>query len=394
MVPLTVDIRISDEKDWDTLEALLPHVSRISDLSLTGRSPAEDMAKRLPGFFSSNLTSLTLKKTSWSAIGILRSNKIPAPPLFQNFSNLKSLHLTRVPLYPALYNIPSLVKLQLISYAIPFGSFIRFLESNSALEIVTLSLEFVKGSVSTVPERVVALPQLRHLAFTCDNAIDARGLLSWLSLPRSIKIEVHGSHHDPCFDSTSYLPSPPTHIQDLLTPITTVKYRDSERVLHLSNNHSSLYLSARGDSSKLYGELDLFATRTVREFHLLPPQHHYCGIPDHLPEALERLPALEALVISGTSIYPGALSALSREPILCRSLKTIALFDCEVTQRMITELEKMVAERQGRSVAARLHRVVIVNDSRELPNLKLVKQLQGFITCVDVGVGKELPQLL
>ena len=162
MAPLTVDISESViGEGWDSLQPLLPHVSRISDLSLTGHSPMKDVADKLPGFFSPmpNLTSLKLEQTV-KTVGSFPPNGIPIPPLFQNVSKLKTLHLTRAPLYPPLLNVSSLVELNLIDYIIPFGSFIGFLESNIALEIIILKLGFIKDSVLTSPERMVSLPRI------------------------------------------------------------------------------------------------------------------------------------------------------------------------------------------------------------------------------------------
>ena len=80
-------------------------------------------------------------------------------------------------------------------------------------------------------------------------------------------------------------------------------------------------------------------------------------------------------------------------PILCPSLKTIAFFDCEINGGTIRELEVVLAERK-KSAAARLHRVVILNNTRALQDLQSIHQLRKFVPCVDVGVGDKLPNLL
>jgi len=84
---------------------------------------------------------------------------------------------------------------------------------------------------------------------------------------------------------------------------------------------------------------------------------------------------------------------LTKKPILCRSLKTVAFLNCKVTGEVIKELEEIATEREH-SMAARLHRVVIVNDKLELPDFDFVKRLQRFVPHVDVGIGDELPDLM
>lgn len=211
---MTVNITASDIRgDEMFLQALLPHVSRISDLSITGYSSIDDMEIGLSDFSASSMPNLTFLELNQSVqpTQLFPSNEIPAPSLFRNVSKLESLHLTRVPLYPTLFDIPSLVELKLFGYIIHFGNFIGFLESNLTLEIVYLSLGFTKGSVSTTSERTVSLPRLQHLVLICGNPIDARGLLSCLSLPRGVDVAICASRQSSCTSLTSFLPCPPTH---------------------------------------------------------------------------------------------------------------------------------------------------------------------------------------
>ena len=402
VAPLAVKISGPDIRgDEGFLQALLPHVSRISDLSLTGYSSKKGVLDELPGFFASpmpHLTSLELKQTKQPA-ELFPPDETTTPPIFQNVSKFKSLHLTLIPLYPTLFNIPSLVELELVDYTIPFGKFIGFLESNIDLETITLRLDFVKGSVITAPERMVSLPRLRHLALTFgeENGIGARGLFSCLSLPRSVRVELH-VEPEPDSDAdiflASFLPHPPTPVHDLLARVTTIKYQVDPRELHLSGNVGSFSFHTPITSEEIYDEFSLFSTSAVREFHVRPD-----GWFDHenlvgdLPQALERLPMLEVLALSRASLLPGSLSALSTEPLLCKSLNTIAFLDCQVTQDVITELEEIATKREH-STLARLHRVVIVNDSYELPDTNSIKKLRRLVPRVDAMVGDELPDLL
>jgi len=390
-VPITVRITISDIRGDETfLQVLLPHVSRISDMFINGFSFIENLEADLPGFFAStmpNLTSLGLEQTVQPS-KLFPSDKTSPPSLFYSFSKLESLHLTRVPLYPILSRVPSLVELKLFDYTIHFGKFIGFLESNLALEIVDLGLGFVKGSVSTTPKGTVSLPRLRHLGLICDNAIDARGLLSCLSLPRGVDVEVQGSQQNSCASLPSFLPCPPTHIQDLLTPITTVK--KSRYSLRLSGSGGSFYFNPfEAPPPNAYEEFNPFATDTVREFHLLEAK----VLGNHLSRALERLPALEALGISEATLRSGSLSALIKEPLLCPSLKTIAFFGCEVTSEMIRELKGVLKKREHLTTA-RLYRVIIVIDISTWPDRDSIWQLITSVPHLDIRLGRMLPDLL
>ena len=387
-VPLTVDISISDiDGDEEFLQALLPHTSRISHLSLTEYTSVDELSDDLPGFFASpmsNLTSLELEQTEEPTIP---SSGASAPPLFQNVSKLELLHLTRTPIYPAVFNITSLVELKLVGYkgTLDFRSFIEFLDFNPNLEIVALDLQFAEGSVWIIPERTVSLPRLRSLGFTCDTAADARGLLSCLSLRRGIQIEIQGSRSNPCADLASFLPHAPTRLQQLLAPITTIKYQDSPRCFQIFSSNGRLSFRSPKTLPTSHGELKSFVTETTREFHV-----DGCH---NLTTPLELLPALEALVFSGVDRFPGSLPELTREPILCPSLKTIAFFDCKVTGEVIKELGRALAKRRD-STAARLYRVVIVNSTRPLPDFQSIRQLQNIVPCLDVRVGNKLPDLL
>ena len=393
-VPLSVKISVSDIKgDEGFLRTLIPHVSRISGLSLTGYSSMQSVADDLPGFFTSpmpSLTSLELEQTDQPAEAF-PSNDASTPPLFRNLSKLRSLHLIRTPLYPTVFSITSLVELKLVNYAAPFhfGEFIRFLHSNPNLELVILDLGFSVTSALFYSKRKISLPRLQRLVFTCGNAADASTLLSWVSLPPTSHITIQGSQSNPRNDLASFLPSPPTRIQEMLAPITAIKYCSS-RWLHIFGEGQLSFQSSKYQS-KICDGLDLFVTGAVREFHINTYSPDANG--DYLSWPLRRLPVLEALVFSEIRLPLGSLFALAKEPPLCPSLKTIAFFDCVVTEAVITELERVLAKRRD-STAARLYRVVIVNATHALPKIQLIYQLRKFVPRVDVGIGNELPDLL
>ena len=258
-VPLVVDIAVPDcKRDETFLNSLLPHVPRIGSLRLTGYSSVETVADDLPGFFASpmlRLTSLDLQQTTEPA-QLFPSDHSPLPPPFLAVSKLKSLSLTQTPLYPILFTITSLVELRLIGYTSPFhfDTFLGLLVSNPGLELVALDIQFVTDSVETPPERTVPLLRLQHLSITCSKAIDSRGLLSCVSLPRGVHLEVEITRAGQPLQLVSFLPSPPTPIQNLLAPITIIKTQLTPQELRLFGNGSVFTFRSQKTSLPVHSE--------------------------------------------------------------------------------------------------------------------------------------------
>ena len=391
VVPLSVNIKVSAIKgDEIFLQALLPHVPKISHLSLTGYPSIQKVAEALPNLFASpilNLTSLELEQTGKSAEPF-PSDESPPPPVFQHVSKLKSLHLTRTPLYPSLTSIRSLVELKLVGYTtpFPFEKFIGLLRFNPSLELVVLDIQFVGVPSWVFPARVVSLVHLRRLSFTCAQAIDAGTLISSISFPRGVSLEVISSRTQNDDELRLYLPSPPTPIQRLLAPITTIKCRNEPGMVQLYGNNSCLSFRCSKLVFGVYRSATTFSTTAVRELHVETSYFTNMSWP------LEKLPALETLILVGVTSF--SLDFLAKEPIPCPSLKTIGFFDCNLDsdRTMIRELEGVVSKRKN-SAAAWLHRVVIVCRFERLPSSTSIHRLRQFIPRVDVRIGEELPDL-
>jgi hypothetical protein len=391
-----VDIAIPDCKgDEAFLDVLLPHISRVASLRLTGHSSIEMAEDDLPSLFGApilGLTSLELQQTA-EPVQLFPPIDSPVPSIFQNVSKLESLSLTQTPLYPALFTIESLVELKLTGYTIPFqlDTFLGLLGSNPGLELVMLDIQFVTSSVEATPaSRVVPLAHLRHLSITCSKAIDSKGLLSHIGLPHGVHIELVFAQWAPSDELHSFLPLPRTPIWRLLAPITTIKTQVTPREIHYSGNSSVLTLRSTVPASNSHPELALFPVTAVREFYANIHPFRYSDSGTSL--LFKCLPALEILAISKTAFPVGLLSALTKEPILCPALKTIAFFDCAVDSDIVKRLGEAIAERGG-STAARLYRVVIVSSTGMLPDLASVQQLRRSVPCVEVRMDDKLPDL-
>ena len=397
VVPLTVGITVSDIRgDGDFLQALLPHVSRISHLSLTGYSSIENVADDLPSFFTTpmlDLTSLELEQRELPTESF-PSDETPEPPLFRDVSRLKSLHLTRTPLYPSLTSVESLVELKLIGYTIPlhFGTFIKFLRVNRDLELIVLDVLFTEtlfteALVCVLHEKTVSLPRLRQLSFACAKANHAKWLITSISFPRAVSLEVSASRANQDLDLYDSLPSLTIPIQELFTPITTIKNQNEPGVLQLYGAGSCFTFRCSGSLLDARSGFSLFSTSAVHEFHVETNSSNDLSI------SLSQLPALETLVLVGFTPYQyNSLDRLAEEPMLCPSLKTIAFFDCNLGNGVIENLERMVAKRKE-STAAWLYRIVIIRRTGALPDYRLINRLRNSVPCVDARIDEKLPDL-
>lgn len=217
--------------------------------------------------------------------------------------------------------------------------------------------------------------------------IYAKGLLSCISLPRGICLEVS------CLQWTSLgvcLPSPPMHIQGVLAPITTIRFQATPREIQVIG--SGGFLSFRCPQPQFWNpELHLLPTTSVREFHVnIAP---WTFTPAFLASLFARLPVLETLVVTNSTSWPtGIFDSLAGQPPLCPSLKTIAVLNCRFTPEAVGEFESVIAKRKG-STSTWLYQAVIVGTTETLPGHTLVQRLKQHIPCVDVRVGDKLPDL-
>lgn len=162
-------------------------------------------------------------------------------------------------------------------------------------------------------------------------------------------------------------------------------------MFELSGNGSFLSLNALGRQPTFYSGIPhLSNLSAVREFHMNIHPSPPTG--NRLSWVLERLPALETLVILETTFPPGTLCAPAGEPVLCSSLKTIAFFNCKMPEGVTKELGDVITTRRD-SLATRLYRVIFVGSDSVLPGLQVAQRLRKLVPCVEVGVDDKLPDL-
>ena len=389
VVPLTVNINISAiERDETFVEAIIPHTSRIDHLSLTGYQSIEAAANVFPTFFTSTMQDLISLALQQSSDPVELFPSISVPPAFSipwKLSRLTSLHLTRTPLYPAITSVTSLLDLKLDGYRTPFRfpEFIGFLGANPNLQSIVLDVQFEYPPSGS--EKRVSLPRLRRLSLTCAVPLDAKMLISSISLPRGVSLEVAGSSTNQCTRLDSFLPSPPTQIREILAPIMTIKYQYDPGMILFYGNDSDLSFRRSPCGFAPYPELSLFTVSTVRELHL--KTSYYLD-----PSLLSQFPALETLALVDVADFSALFVFLTAEPVVCPSLKTIAFLNCDLDYYIIRELEEKVAKRKN-STAARLYKIVIVSQTGRYLDHDFILQLRSFVPCVDVRIDDKLPDL-
>ena len=395
-MPLDVDITVSDVRsDENFLGPLLPHISKVDCLRLAGYSSIEVVANDLPDFFASpipDLSSLELQQDAEPAEAF-PLNETTIPPILQKVSKLKSLRLTRTPIYPTLFSIASLKELKLLGYANPFDfrTFVGFLRSNLDLELVVLDIQFLADSVETRFAGKVPLSRLQHLSITRSKIIDSRGLLSCISLPRGVHVEVISTCREPDASRRSFPPSLLTPIHDLLTPITTIKSQLDPQELQVLGNGSSYTFRCAWAPLDVRTVFKRFPITPVRELHIDICRWEFDD--KYLSDAIKVLPALEILAISGPAMFPvGLFSALTEEPVLCPALKTIAFLNCGISPGVVEKLGEALARRRD-STAARVYRVVIISSTATALDHTSVQQLRKSVPCVEIRVDDKLPDL-
>ena len=227
--------------------------------------------------------------------------------------------------------------------------------------------------------------RLQHLSITCSKEIDSRRLLSSISLPRGVHIEVTFNRLTPKLLIDSLLPSPLTPIYDLLTPVTIFRTRDESYGFQVFGNGSPFTLNPPSHLVGLEVAFELFPVALVREIHLGIRHFDFCG--EYVSYFIDFLPALEILTIYGAAVFPfELLSTLTEEPVVCPVLKTIAFFDCDTNSDATKQLGEALTRRRDLT-AVQVYRVVIVSSTGTMPDRASVQQLRKFVPCVEVRDG-------
>ena len=102
-------------------------------------------------------------------------------------------------------------------------------------------------------------------------------------------------------------------------------------------------------------------------------------------------PILETLAVECDTDVLHFLSALLPNPSALRSLKTLAFFNCVITEDFMEKLTRFASDREN-TTSARLYHVVIVDEDGRFPSAASIRALGRHVPVVDVRFGTELPK--
>ena len=309
---------------------------------------------------------------------------------------LKRLSLTVVPLYPSLAGIRTLTELTIYRPEgdIRLDTLLDFLEGNSSLERADLSIEFTEPPPRSQIRRVKN--QLRHLSIRCDNVIDARALITAIPLRRGASLDIVIWDEDVTLIdalpkvSTAHLADPPSPTSfQFMCGLYTAGVR-------LDGPGGKFSFSKSERAEEPFPDLHLLPLTNVREFRILHLKTVLGTAPDPLIFHPPLFPSLEALAIEcDPECKPDVrriLSSLLSNPTSSPLLKTVAFFNCGLSEEFMEEITNFASERKKTLTSTWLYRVLIVHEDGKFPNAAFIHKLKDYVGVVEVRMGNELPE--
>ncbi|KAF9784589.1 hypothetical protein BJ322DRAFT_1065152 [Thelephora terrestris] len=382
--PLRISIDLAQVKTrpWFS-ELIAPRIQNTAALEFSGLTTPETITKTLPNFPRSmpNLRSLDL--SLWGAAPFWDSSVDP----FKSFpSNLNSLFLYHIPLYPSVLNVRTLTELTFHNFDFdhPLDTLLTMLEENHSLRRVDIMIIIGNPNFLISHRRTPIRNQLQHLSLTCYNAETTRVLISNIPLQRGASLEIN--NRDSSAGMTKILSSiSATHLANLPSP---THMHSCERDVKLTGSNGSFSFSGLSTPEMSFTGLPLLSFDEIRELRF--------GYPRQPGSTTNRrvfnpspFPALETLVIEHDTNVSNTLSTLLSSPQSSPSLKTLAFLDCNLPRDFMKGLEQFASDRQN-TMSAWLHRIVIVH-SDGFPGAESIRALGRHVAVVDVRFGTELP---
>lgn len=363
-------------------------LQNIDSLNVSDLLGIEELIRALPNFPQStpNLRSLTLRCAYTSA------RWDPTVDPFGSLArSLRHLSLLNVPLYPSILNLRSLTELSLRYHRFDadLDTLLTFLEQNRSLEKATLDIRFTEPSLRVSRRGAPICNRLQHLCILCNNPMNAQALISNIPLRKSAHLEITS------FDQNTGLNDvlsdiPTSHLSDLPSPAFLV-YQSYPREIRLRGSDGSFSFFCFPSSGIPFEEFPSLPLANVREFRL---RHH---APPRLRTSLNppvfnpsSFPALETLAVECDTNILHFLSALLPHPSAMPSLKTLAFFNCVITDELMEKLAQYASNRAS-TTSARLHHVVIVDEEGRFPSAASIRALGKQVRVVDVRFGTKLP---
>ena len=374
--PLKISLYMDEVGERSGFSDLLaPYIQNIVTLTLSEIGSLEDLMQTLPNFPHStpNLQSLKISLDDESDLDISIDPFQAFPP------TLRSLALFDIPLYPTFLNLRTLTEFTLCdcAFTLPLDTLLAMLEENRGLERVDLSIGFTNPNLHSSQRRAPISNRFQHLSVSFFKAEDARALISGIPIQRGANLELQS------FDATVGLNDtlssiPATHLANLPSPTYMTIY---ERNIRLSGPNGSFSFSGLCPSEMSLVGLPLLSFDKIRELR--------CG---YTPRTFHPslFPALEALAIERDTNISRTLSIWLSSPKSLPLLKTLAFFNCDLSEEFMKMLTGFACERRSAAVTW-LYRVLIVDCHGRFPSSPSVLGLRDYVNVVDFRMANNLP---
>ena len=375
--------------DPGSFDVITPYIRNIGALHVRDLPSITELAQALPYFPRStpNLRSLTL------LCAYTNSRWNPTIDPFESFPNtLRYLSLFNIPLYPTLLNLRNITDLTLRyhSFDLQLDTLLAFLEQNRSLERATLDIRFKEPSLRQSRRRAAVKNRLRHLSLSCNNPLNAQVLISNITLQRGAHLEIISLDQNTGLNDILSDVST-SHLSNLPSP-SFLEYQSYPRNIRLHGRNGSFSFSCSPSSGIPFMEFPLLSLTDVRELRF---KHRS---PGRLRSSLSppvfnpsSFPILETLAVECDTDVLHFLSALLPNPSALRSLKTLAFFNCVITEDFMEKLTRFASDREN-TTSARLYHVVIVDEDGRFPSAASIRALGRHVPVVDVRFGTELPK--
>ena len=388
LLRITIDMG-SFRADPGTFGLITPYLKNIDSLSVSDLTGIEELTRALPNFPQS---TPTLRFLALHGAYVSARWDPTIDPFVSLTRTMKGLSLLNVPLYSSILNLRNLTDLSLRYhwFDVHVDTLLAFLEHNRSLENATLDIRFTEPTLRVSRRGVPVTNRLRRLSIHCNNPMNAQVLLSNIALRKGAHLEI--SSFDRNTGLNDLLSDASTaHLSNLPSPA-FLEYQSYPRNIRLRGPNGSFSFSCRPSTGSPFEEFPLLTLTHVREFRLThhTPQRLRSS---HNPPVFNppSFPALETLAIESDIDLLQFLSALLPNPSVLPSLKTLAFFNCVISEDLMEKLTQFALDR-ARTASARLHHVVIVHEDGRFPTAASVHALEKHVPIVDIRFGANLPR--
>ena len=367
------------------LDLLAPHFQNTEILRIYDASTIRDLSvfSRHPMI---NLRSLALSNE------VERDWNRSIDPFESSTYTLRYLELVQAPLFPSFLDLKTLTGLNFWNSRcnIHLDTLLDFLEENRSPMSVKLNVRFTKPSLRSSRRRAPIQNRLQYLRISGDNAKDGQALISGIALSKSAELELDYEYSGARVGVGAILSGiSTTHLLNLSSP-TSMRYHVRPRIIELRGPNGTVSFYGNLDPDLPFVEFPLLPLATIRQFHL-DACGWYPGQPSPGPVAfhISSFTALETFVAYDTN-SSDLFSALLSNPSAPPSLKTLAFWNCFLSEEFMRALTRFASDHKN-TTSARLQRVVIIHWGGMFPTIASIRKLEEHVPLVDVRTDTKLP---